>query len=156
MNSDKFAELQAQILQLNVSEKEKSSLLTTLGDLKHTKILRNPQYVLEDTVKLNKIKKVEKYDVVATMVMGIPHPAIVYKILDNKVLLICFTTNKNYLGNVIPITNSRFFENNYATATLQVVSQEDAVRHFKCVYGNKASADRIFAAFKRYYLNILK
>jgi hypothetical protein len=156
MNNDKYAELQAQILQLNINEKDKSNLLTTLGDLKYTKILRNPQYILEDSVVVKRPKDIRKYDVISTMVVGIPHPAIIYKIKDDLCYAISFTTNSTFNGNVFEIIKSRFFERNYVTCTLVVVTKSEALRHFKCCFDNKSEADRFFTAFIRFYNNLFK
>ncbi len=140
---------------LKISQQDKQLLESQIRDAKATRILNRC------TIEMisNPIKQpvdVQKYDIVSTLVGGSAHPAIVYRVTEDKVYVIAFTSNANYLGNICQVVKSRLINDSYCTCTLQVLTMEEAKQHWKAIYDNRTEANMFFREFKNFYKQFLK
>ena len=148
-----------------LSQSERDKLIDKVRVAKQTRLL-NKCTLEVSSYPLKVPDTMRKYDLTTCLVGGSAHPAIVFKtkeivvIVDGiektvkQVYVICFTSNKDYLGNVAEVVKSRFLTNSYITASFQVVTEEDAKQHFKGVYDERAEANMFFRKVKQYYIDL--
>ena len=160
-----FDDLLDSIYALNVNQSLKDNLVNKVKIAKQTRLL-NKCTLEVSSYPLKVPDTIRKYDLTTCLVGGSAHPAIVYKVSDKLVIVdgvektikqvyvICFTSNKDYLGNVAEVVKSRFLTNSYITASFQVVTEEEAKQHFKGVYDERAEANMFFRKVKQYYIDL--
>jgi len=151
---NKYTQLIEEIEKLTIPRNKKDSLIKDVESLKNLNTLHNPNFIINDSNKY-KPKSLQKYDLVTIASNLIVHPGIIYKILGGNVFIIGFTTNENYLGIVSEKFSSRFLRDSCLTATMQVMSTEDAMRYWTGTFGNKILADKLFNKFEDYYINLI-
>lgn len=103
--------------------------------------------------KIYKPLDIKRYDIVTNMVCNQPHPCIVYKVTEQYVYTISFSTT-DAPHNVYKLAKSRIFGTSWLTNTVVRMSHEDAVARFVGIMDNKKEADAGFAAIKKLYKDI--
>lgn len=111
--------------------------------------------------KLNIIEKIStsnwfkttdilKYDMISYPLSGVPHPAIVYKVLTDTVLILTFSTTKS--ANNFDKIECRLLANEcYISKTIFEVDKKLAIDMFIGVYPNKTQINKVFKEIKEYY-----
>ena len=84
---------------------------------------------------------------------GLVHPSMIIKIVGNKVYAVPFTSNIDFLGNITE-TNNRFITG-YLTNSIQTLSYEHAINHWKGVITPKTEVNRLIREFKQFYKALL-
>lgn len=111
--------------------------------------------------KLNFIEKISsstwfkttdimKYDIISYSFSGAPHPAIVYKVLSDTVLVIPFSTTKS-TNNFDRIDCRLLADTCYISKTIFEVDKKIAIDMFIGVYPNKAQINKVFREIKEHY-----
>jgi hypothetical protein len=153
---NKYTQLIEEIEKLTIPRTKKDSLIKDVESLKNLNTLHNPNFIINDSNKY-KPKAVERGDLVTVTSGFQAHPGIVYKVntLLDKVYVIGFTTNENYAGIVSEKFSSRFLKDSCLTASMQVMSMEEALRYWTGTFNNMTLANKLFQEFENYYINLI-
>lgn len=153
---NKYEQLITQIENLTLPKNTKDDLIKQVDGLKKWNSIYNPNFYITDSNKY-KPKTVEVGDLVTIASGLIVHPGLVYKILDkeDKVFIIGFTTNENYKGVIGEMFSSRFLKDSCLTASMQVMSKDEALRYWTGTLGNKVLCKKLLDQFENYYVELI-
>lgn len=113
---------------------------------------KNKLTVIEKITPSNWFKTTDilKYDLISYPLSGVPHPAIVYKVLTDTVLILTFSTTKS-ANNFDKIECRLLADTCYISKTIFEVDKKIAIDMFIGVYPNKAQINKVFREIKEHY-----
>ncbi len=93
-------------------------------------------------------------DVISVRLVGMPHPAIVWKVKDNICYCITMSTTEAQ-HNIYRLEHSRLFES-FVTKTITEVTMEEALKSFVTKFDSRKELKIIFDLVRAYYKNLTK
>lgn len=131
--------------------KELITKLTAIDQSLSDSLKGDGKVIVTTAGKKAKVDVIKKYDILYVVLLGIPHYLLVYKVTEDTVYGLNFTSKERAHHTIHEIKNDRYFAGSFATNSYLGVSLDEAKDSFVRVFESKSEANLIFNKLKEHF-----